>query len=88
MHERTRNGERVPEYDKERLQNAASLKPTLGPQDVTPDSRRTAELRNLDKAFVRGVAWTAAVKWFTQAVTWGMTVIVARLLAPSDYGLV
>ena len=87
MHERTRNGERVPEYDK-RLQNAASLKPTLGPQDVPPDSKRTAELRNLDNVFVRGMAWTAAVKWFTQAVTWGMTVIVARLLAPSDYGLV
>ncbi len=43
---------------------------------------------NLDSVLVGGVAWTAAVKWATQAITWGTTVIVARLLAPADYGLV
>ena len=78
----------MPDYDKEPLQNATFLKPSLGPQDMPPDLRRIANLRNLDNVFVRGVAWTGAVKWFSQLVTWGMTVIVARLLAPSDYGLV
>ena len=34
------------------------------------------------------MAWTAVVKWLTQVITWGMTVLVAHLLAPSDYGLV
>jgi PST family polysaccharide transporter len=28
------------------------------------------------------------VKWLTQIVTWGTTLVVARLLAPSDYGLI
>lgn len=37
---------------------------------------------------MHGVAWTAAAKWLTQLITWGMTIFVARLLAPSDYGLV
>lgn len=78
----------MPDYDKERLQNASSVEPTLSLQ-VTPAAlKRTADLRNLDKVLVRGVAWTAAVKWLTQVLTWGMTVVVARLLAPSDYGLV
>jgi O-antigen/teichoic acid export membrane protein len=53
-----------------------------------PDTRQAANPNKLDSALVRGVAWTAAVKWATQAITWGTTVIVARLLAPSDYGLV
>src|SRR5437879_381520 len=44
--------------------------------------------RTLDKILIRGVAWTAAVKWLTQVVAWGTTLIVARLLAPSDYGLI
>ena len=81
-------GERVPDYDKERLQATSPLEPPLGLQDVSPDLSKRVNARNLDNALVRGVAWTAAVKWLTQLVTWGMTVVVARLLAPSDYGLV
>ena len=57
-------------------------------QNLHTDPKATLDRRNLDRIFVRGVAWTAAVKWLTQVVTWGMTVVVARLLAPSDYGLV
>lgn len=87
-HQIARNGERVPDYDKEHLQNATSLEPALCPQDDIPDIQRTENLRNLDRVLVRGVAWTATVKWLTQVVTWGITVVVARLLAPSDYGLV
>jgi len=76
----------MPDYDKERLQNASSLE--FGPTGVPPDLKRTANLRNLDRVLVRGVAWTATIKWLTQVATWGMTLVVARLLAPSDYGLV
>ena len=43
--------------------------------------------RDLDKTFVTGVAWTASAKWLSQLVTWAITLVVARLLAPSDYGL-
>jgi O-antigen/teichoic acid export membrane protein len=34
------------------------------------------------------VAWTGAATWATQLVTWGYMIVVARMLAPSDYGLV
>ena len=44
--------------------------------------------KKLDSVLVRGVAWTAIVKWATQIATWCTTLIVARLLDPSDYGLV
>lgn len=43
---------------------------------------------NLDKVLASGVVWTAAVKWISQIATWAITLVVARLLAPSDYGLV
>jgi teichuronic acid exporter len=42
----------------------------------------------LDRVVVGGLAWTAGVKWLSQIVTWGITLIVARLLTPADYGLV
>lgn len=42
----------------------------------------------LDRSFLRGVAWTAAAKWGSQALSWVSWLIVARLLTPEDYGLV
>jgi O-antigen/teichoic acid export membrane protein len=78
----------VSDHDKEGLENANFPEPITGPLEIPSDLERTTYLRNLDKVFVRGVAWTASVKWVTQVVTWGITLVVARLLAPSDYGLV
>jgi PST family polysaccharide transporter len=43
--------------------------------------------RALDLALLRGVAWTAGMKWGTQILSWASTLIVARLLTPADYGL-
>jgi PST family polysaccharide transporter len=37
---------------------------------------------------IHAVAWTGAATWATQLVTWGYMIIVARMLAPSDYGLI
>jgi|SRR5208283_4791475 len=88
MLKKDENGERVPDYDKKHIENASFQKPMPSPQDVPPGLQKAADRRNLDRVFVRGVVWTAAAKWFTQVLTWGMTVAVARLLAPSDYGLV
>ncbi|MGQ0715394.1 MAG: lipopolysaccharide biosynthesis protein [Gemmatimonadaceae bacterium] len=48
----------------------------------------TSDTRDLDRSLVRGVAWTGAVKWLSQVVTWLGTILVARLLTPEDYGLV
>jgi O-antigen/teichoic acid export membrane protein len=78
----------LPNFDKERLQDASPLEAVLGLEQVSPDLAKGLPDKNLDKVLVRGVAWTAGVKWLTQLVTWGTTVVVARLLVPSDYGLV
>jgi O-antigen/teichoic acid export membrane protein len=77
-----------PDYNKDQLLHAGSVNPLPELQGVPSGSTSLANQENLDRQLVRGVAWTAAVKWLTQALTWGMTVIVARLLLPSDYGLV
>ncbi len=37
---------------------------------------------------VHAIAWSGAATWVNQLVAWGCTIIVARLLAPSDYGLI
>ena len=86
--QKARKSERVPDYDKDQPLNVGSSEPTLDSEGLPPDPARATTTRNLDNVLVRGVAWTAAVKWLTQAVTWGITVLVARLLTPSDYGLV
>lgn len=36
---------------------------------------------------VSGFAWQGVTKLFVQGVTWGSTIIVARILMPEDYGL-
>lgn len=42
---------------------------------------------SLDRSLTHGIAWMGGVKWLTQVLTWGSTIIVARLLDPSDFGL-
>jgi len=37
---------------------------------------------------MRGIAWTGMAKWSTQLVTWGATVVLARLLTPAAFGIV
>ena len=43
---------------------------------------------SLDRSLVRGIAWTGAVKWLSQSLSWVSTIIVVRLLSPADYGLI
>jgi O-antigen/teichoic acid export membrane protein len=43
---------------------------------------------DLDRLLVRGIAWTGAMKWFGQIVSWASTIVVARVLQPQDYGVV
>ncbi len=45
-------------------------------------------LTDLDRSFVRALAWSGGAKWGSQIASWASTVIVARILAPEDYGLV
>jgi O-antigen/teichoic acid export membrane protein len=60
----------------------------IGSPEMLPSSDGTINYKALDQALVGGVAWTAGVKWVSQALTWVMTLVVARLLRPSDYGLI
>ncbi|MEP7242486.1 MAG: lipopolysaccharide biosynthesis protein [Gammaproteobacteria bacterium] len=47
-----------------------------------------SEHKALDHALVSGIAWTAVLRWSSQVVSWIATFFVARLLMPSQYGLV
>lgn len=42
----------------------------------------------LDHSLVSGMAWTAGLRWPAQAISWIATAYAARLLTPSDYGLI
>jgi teichuronic acid exporter len=42
----------------------------------------------LDHFLASGIAWTALCRWSAQIVSWAATFYAARLLLPSDYGLV
>jgi PST family polysaccharide transporter len=67
---------------------------TGGPEHVTPSgppatgATAAPDVRALDRSLASGVAWTAGVKWLSQLLSWASTFIVARHLAPGDYGLV
>jgi O-antigen/teichoic acid export membrane protein len=75
------------EFDEDQLLQVAPNEPFGQVEDVLPVPQ-VSDTQSLDRVFVRGVAWTAAIKWATQLATWGVTVVVARLLSPADYGLV
>jgi O-antigen/teichoic acid export membrane protein len=57
--------------------------PTAPPPVIT-----ATDAAQLDRALVRGIAWTGAVKWGSQLLAWLATLAVARILTPQDYGLV
>src|ERR1700675_2110527 len=43
---------------------------------------------HLDGALVRGFVWIGGVKWSGQVLAWVASLVVVRLLTPSDYGVV
>ena len=45
------------------------------------------EVRTLRSRIISGVVWLAATKALGQVITWVMTLVVVRLLSPTDYGL-
>jgi O-antigen/teichoic acid export membrane protein len=52
----------------------------LPPSDIPPGT--------LQRSFLSGVAWGGGARWSAQAISWASTIMVARLLAPADYGIV
>lgn len=43
---------------------------------------------HLDRSLSSSIAWRAAADWTSQILTWASFLIVARLLSPSDFGIV
>lgn len=61
---------------------------TTAKMSLPPDiAVSEVELSRLDRSLVTGVAWTAVMRWISQAISWVSTLYVARLLSPGDYGL-
>ncbi len=58
------------------------------PPKAAPPPLSVDEHNRLDRSFIKGVAWTGAAKWSIQLFTWAMTLVIARLLTPDDYGVV
>jgi O-antigen/teichoic acid export membrane protein len=46
------------------------------------------DIQSLDRAVLRAFAWTGAVRWGIQILSWVSTIVVARKLSPDDYGIV
>ena len=68
--------------------NSEFTDPTDIAAEVTPISAPPDKLKPADRTMVQAVAWTGAGRWATQLLTWVSTIVVARILAPSDYGLI
>lgn len=47
-----------------------------------PSSKQT-----VTRSFVQGLTWTGAAKALGQVAAWSSTLVVARILSPSDYGI-
>src|SRR5438552_12214064 len=41
----------------------------------------------LDRALIRGLAWTGSVKWGSQLIAWLATLFVAHVLMRADYAI-
>ena len=54
---------------------------------ATPTDESERAQHSLDRSMFTGVAWVSAAKWSAQIVGWASTIWVARILTPSDYGL-
>lgn len=55
---------------------------------MPPDSGPNPERAQLDRRFAGGIAWAGLVRLSSQTLTWAVTLLVARLLTPADYGIV
>ena len=51
------------------------------------DYAEVSERSGIDHLLMKGIAWTAVLRFAAQIVSWTGTVIAARILTPGDYGL-
>jgi len=73
---------------------ATAVQPTAGTPVEVPAMTSPARHQEhgptrsrLDRSLAQGTAWTVAMKAIGQSAAWLSTLVVARLLSPSDYGI-
>lgn len=70
------------------MPDAPAIPPAAPPANPPPaPSAPQTDRRTLDRALVKGAAWTGIARWGSQVLSWGATFIIARLLTKGDYGL-
>jgi len=54
-----------------------------------PISKNGYELKmdSLREKTIKGIFWVGSTQFVAQVISWAITIFVARLLSPSDYGL-
>lgn len=57
-------------------------------EDLRQADIATSKSAQLDRALLRGFAWTAGARWTSQVLSWASTLVVANILNPVDYGIV
>ena len=66
-----------------------SLVSEIAATPLTPSIEATvAPEKQLGGTVLRGLVWLGGARWAAQIFAWASTLIIARLLAPEDYGLV
>jgi len=70
------------------LAGSDTLDPDITVEKAVKSDDPAPHDRALDHALIRGIGWTWIANWGTQVVSWASTILVARLLIPSDYGIV
>lgn len=64
------------------------LPPRQLPSRMTEPDTSAAARAGLDRQFAGGIAWAGLARLSSQSLTWAVTLFVARLLKPEDYGIV
>ena len=67
--------------------SSATPAPTSPPPPAVGEHDDKDQIVQLDGHLIRGAAWTGTVKWLSQPFAWISTLLVARMLSPSDYGI-
>jgi PST family polysaccharide transporter len=57
------------------------------PSSVIAEHNPAKAASKIEQSLVRAIAWAGASMWISQFISWATTIYVARVLAPSDYGL-
>jgi O-antigen/teichoic acid export membrane protein len=55
---------------------------------ILPPDSDSMRARGMDKSLAHSLTWRAVTNWGSQILAWASLLVVVRLLAPSDFGIV